>query len=900
MFKRFALTLLLLSSFLAHAQTIFNCTGFAASSSGSICSVSNNAGAATFAQFGENTSFSGTQADFVPTGSAHNGYGLVYQTAVSDTAFTTTFTFVPNTWNLAFVINNATTNPGYDGPEFRSGAGCEAGFYQGFGTRPNNVFAIKFGNDDFMTAGASGYTYSTVQLYQQNQDPCNPNDASSDYWTTNKISTSPVPLGTVNNQYTTTGDTYSTTITYDGSNVVLSLYDVTAGGSCPGASCFTHTWSNISIPSFVDGTTGYVGFTSGVGSGPAEPSSSPLYINTFSYTVNSPTATPSFAAWNANSTTNNGTLSAATPVYSVAPGTYSSAQTVSLSSSSSGANICYVLATSTPSLLPLPDNQGNCAVGTAYSGAITISSTETLYATAGLTYNGPPSAVVAGTYSIGGSSAPQAATPTFSPAAATYTSSQSVTISDATSGATIYYTTNGSTPTTSSTVYTGPITVSSSETVQAIAAASGYTNSAVGSAAYAIEHAASAPTFAPASGSYTVPQTVTISDATSDAAIYYTTNGATPTTSSTEYTGPITVSSTETLEAIAVATGDTNSAVASATYTITPTVSTPTFSPAAGAYTSAQSVSISDATSGATIYYTTNGTTPTTSSTAYTGPITVSSTETLEAIAVATGDSNTAVASAAYTISSSLPSVSTPTFSPAAGTYNSAQSVSISDVTSGATIYYTTNGTTPTTSSTAYTGPIPVSSTETLQAIAVASSDSAVASAAYTITVKPNFLLGTSAASLTVNSGDQGTVMVTVTPENGFDSPVILACSGLPTWATCSFDQTTVTPSGGAATTQLTISTSTQSSALRSGSRAFFPFTALAMTVGLFGWRKRRGWHHWLLLAIGYAGLGLLFGCGGTSGAGGTSTTALATSTVTVTAISGTLQGTAAITLTVN
>ena len=118
------------------------------------------------------------------------------------------------------------------------------------------------------------------------------------------------------------------------------------------------------------------------------------------------------------------------------------------------------------------------------------------------------------------------------------------------------------------------------------------------------------------------------------------------------------MSSTETLEAIAVATGDTNSAVASAAYTITPSmpvVSTPTFSPAAGTYTSAQSVTISDATPGATIYYTTNGTTPTTSSTAYTGPITVSSTETLEAIAVATGDTNSAVASAAYTISSRHP-----------------------------------------------------------------------------------------------------------------------------------------------------------------------------------------------------------------------------------------------------
>ena len=116
-------------------------------------------------------------------------------------------------------------------------------------------------------------------------------------------------------------------------------------------------------------------------------------------------------------------------------------------------------------------------------------------------------------------------------------------------------------------------------------------------------------------------------------------------------------------------------------------------------------MTISDATSGATIYYTTDGTTPTTSSAVYSGPITVSSTETLEAIAAVTGDTSSAVASAAYTISSVPPTVSTPTFTPPAGAYASAQTVSISDATAGATIYYTTDGTTPTTSSSPYTGP---------------------------------------------------------------------------------------------------------------------------------------------------------------------------------------------------
>ena len=81
---------------------------------------------------------------------------------------------------------------------------------------------------------------------------------------------------------------------------------------------------------------------------------------------------------------------------------------------------------------------------------------------------------------------PEAATPTFTPAAGTYLTTQSVSISSTTEGATIYYTTDGSEPTTSSSVYSTPITVSSSMTIKAIAAADGYENSAVAEATYTI------------------------------------------------------------------------------------------------------------------------------------------------------------------------------------------------------------------------------------------------------------------------------------------------------------------------------------------------------------------------------------------------------------------------------
>lgn len=288
------------------------------------------------------------------------------------------------------------------------------------------------------------------------------------------------------------------------------------------------------------------------------------------------------------------------------------------------------------------------------------------------------------------------ATPTFSPGGGTYTTTQSVTIADATPGATLYCTTDGTTPTTSSPQCSEPTIVSKSMYLQAIAVASGKQTSAVASAGYTITlNATASPTFSPVGGTYTSAQTVTLSDATSGAQIYYTTDGTTPTVSAKNlYTGPITVSQSQTLNAIAVATGYNNSGVASTAYVINYPAAKPTFSVAGGSYTSIQTVQISDTTPGATIYYTTDSTIPSaTHGTVYSGPIIVSSTQTLAAVAVAPGYSSSDVASATYTVNLNA---ATPTFSVPDGTYNSPQSVTLNDTTSGVTIYYTLDGTTPT------------------------------------------------------------------------------------------------------------------------------------------------------------------------------------------------------------
>ena len=81
-----------------------------------------------------------------------------------------------------------------------------------------------------------------------------------------------------------------------------------------------------------------------------------------------------------------------------------------------------------------------------------------------------------------------------------------------------------------STKYTGAFQLSTDATVQAIASASGYLQSAVASATYNFNTQTPMPQFSPAAGTYTTTQSVTISDSTSGAVIYYTTNGSTPTT----------------------------------------------------------------------------------------------------------------------------------------------------------------------------------------------------------------------------------------------------------------------------------------------------------------------------------------------------------------------------------
>ncbi len=436
-----------------------------------------------------------------------------------------------------------------------------------------------------------------------------------------------------------------------------------------------------------------------------------------------------------------GDNSASTPTLTPAAGTYNTTQSVTIADTSSGVTLYYNTDGTTP-----PN-----ATSIIYSGTpIPITANTKISAIAVGTGGLGNSLVNSATYTL------QTATPTISPAAGTYTTPQAVTFGDVTPSVTYYYTTNGTAPTTASTQYAGPFTLSTPgpATVKVIAVSS-FGTSAVATASYSFNFPqAGTPTFSPAAvGTFTTAQTVTISDSTSGAVIYYTTNGTTPTTSSFVYSGPITVSSTTTLEAVAIGYGYSLSNTGSATYTIV--ASNPSFSPGAfGTFTNSATVTISDSTSGATIYYTTNGSTPTTGSSVYTGPLTFTATTKLEAIAVL-GTSTSGVTSGTYTIV-----VSNPSFLPGAfGTFTNSATVTMSDSAPGATIYYTTNGSTPTIGSSVYTGPLTFTATTTLEAIAVlGTSTSGVSSGTYTIVAaSPSFspgAVGSFTNSVTVTMAD--------------------------------------------------------------------------------------------------------------------------------------------------
>ncbi|MFL6426892.1 MAG: TIGR03118 family protein [Acidobacteriaceae bacterium] len=179
-----------------------------------------------------------------------------------------------------------------------------------------------------------------------------------------------------------------------------------------------------------------------------------------------------------------------------------------------------------------------------------------------------------------------------------------------------------------------------------------------------------------------------------------------------------------------------------------------------------------------------------------------------------------------------------------------------------------------------------------------------------------DFTITAPTTNVTVNGGQTASVAVSLTGMNGFNGPVALACTGLPTGASCSFNPASVTVSGStAANVTVAIATATPTptnpysassdSASLGGRGVIFAGMLPLGLLGLLGIRKRltrvRG--ALLLLVLSVLTIGGMAGCGGMKSSGSGTTTTNPTplvSQVTINATSGSLTHSVVVSLTIN
>jgi len=180
-----------------------------------------------------------------------------------------------------------------------------------------------------------------------------------------------------------------------------------------------------------------------------------------------------------------------------------------------------------------------------------------------------------------------------------------------------------------------------------------------------------------------------------------------------------------------------------------------------------------------------------------------------------------------------------------------------------------------------------------------------------TVSVPPSYTVAFSSPSLTLNSGQSGSVTLTITPVGGFNQAIAFSCAGLPQFSTCTFNPATVTPNGSTpASATLTIATNVKSSSVATNDRrnngrprtGRIWYAGLIMGLGfLFTLRNRHGLAARRVVLLSFMLLALtatlqLTGC---SGSGTSTSTPTGSSTITVTTTAGTQTQTASFTLVV-
>ncbi len=241
----------------------------------------------------------------------------------------------------------------------------------------------------------------------------------------------------------------------------------------------------------------------------------------------------------------------------------------------------------------------------------------------------------------------------------------------------------------------------------------------------------------PSSGTYDKGTKIYLSASQSSATIRYTTDGTTPTSSSPKYSSYIILNDSFTLKARAYDSSSNAGEVLTCNYTVKNTPVTVSASPSSGTYDKGTKIYLSASQNSATIRYTTDGTTPTSSSPKYTSYITLNDSFSLKARAYDSSGNAGEVLTCNYTVRNTPITVSA---SPSSGTYDKGTKIYLTASQNSATIRYTTDGTTPTSSSPKYTSYITLNDSFSLKARAYDSSGNAgeVLTCNYTVkTVTP-------------------------------------------------------------------------------------------------------------------------------------------------------------------
>ena len=323
--------------------------------------------------------------------------------------------------------------------------------------------------------------------------------------------------------------------------------------------------------------------------------------------------------------------------------------------------------------------------------------------------------------------APTVETPVFSPVAGTYADSVTFSLSCATENAVVRYTTDGSEPTETSAAYSTPITLTATTTVKAKAFKTDWQASETATAVYSIVYdpVLTVSGNALAFTSTQLSQTFTVGGAHLTDPITLTVDNTHFTVSPTTIANPnsntvvtVTFDGTEPATGTITAVSDTLSATVA--LTATAQLPTPVLTPATAVEDSLVTVTMSCTVADAAIHYTTDGTEPTATSAVYSAPVTFNTpgTYTVKALAVKSGWENSAVATGTYTVNEpqAPDTVAAPVITPATASYYEPQTVTITCATEGAVIRYTTDGTVPTESAAVYSAPFTVNATTTITA----------------------------------------------------------------------------------------------------------------------------------------------------------------------------------------